>query len=143
MQAHAHLQVGLCVREGRHAASRIPHELSPKTCQLRKLPEWHHWLTHTPIPFRCRRFEQEVKETRSVLPLNKQLSAQWLKLYSHPTYGIQRTSTHKEPPEFNTLNHTTKKKFKILYLLGTTGESQRRALEHMQKKKKSRHLSDL
>lgn len=71
---------------------------------------------------------------RAVLPLNKQLSAQWLNLYSHPTYGIQRTNTHKEPPEFNTLNHTTKKKFKILYLLGTTGESQRRALEHMQKK---------
>lgn len=36
MQARAHLQVGLRVREGRHAASRIPHELSPETCQLRK-----------------------------------------------------------------------------------------------------------
>lgn len=71
---------------------------------------------------------------RAVLPLNKQLSAQRLNLYSHRTYDIQRTNTRKEPPKFNTLNHTTKKKFKILYLLGTTGESQRRALEHMQKK---------
>lgn len=99
-------------------------------------------------PQSVRNSSRRWKNTRTtVLPCNKEISVKWLKIYSHPTRGIQKNNTYKDlliprlhkPPGFNILNHVTK--FKILYLLDTTGKSQRWVLERM--KKTPRHLSDL
>lgn len=95
--------------------------------------------THLDPQSVCNSSRRWKKTRTAVLPCNKQVSVKWLKIYSHPTHSIQRNNTYKylfipqlhKSPGFNILNHMTK--FKILYLLDTTGKSQRRVLERMKK----------
>jgi len=151
-RAHTHVWVPLYLPRGGEACS-LPHlcqEFGPKACKPLKIFIWAEiqvasfCLTHTQAP---KAYTIQAEDARTtVLPCNNQIPVKCLKIYSHPTHGTQRNNTYKDlvipqlhkPPGFNILNHMTK--FKILYLLDTTGKSQRRALEHT---KKTCHPSDL